>query len=245
MRIRLHIPALLCLALVVPAVRAQDAPTPEALLRQWHSTQVERTRTVQEVTFAEHTRRTTDGATGRREVTLDYRVTYLPRRSEWQREPTAMWVDGRPVNLERRRAAARTDGPFGPEFERFGRNTLFPAQLLARTRLAGPLLEEDLDGVPCWRMDVSMNTPRSPIQRITVWFDRRSGTLRQLRATVHTTRMHLTSEVTYERIRGLDVPSRRRTEGTLQARRRERTYAADVNVVAEYSDYAFLFAGER
>jgi hypothetical protein len=57
--------------------------------------------------------------------------------------------------------------------------------------------------------------------------------------------MHLTSEVTYERIRGLDVPSRRRTEGTLQARRRERTYAADVNVVAEYSDYAFLFAGER
>lgn len=224
------------------ALQAQTAPPPESLLRDWATTQREAGQDLAYIAFTETITWTVDGPFGMRETELDARVQGMPEAQEWDRQIRSLRVNGTPVPEERWRG-------FPHQMRRlFGRNAALMApglpmtlRLLARTRPASGVTAEDLGAIPTWRLDVVPIDEARPVDRITLWFDRETGALRQTRTIFQSRGSTLVATVDYERRNGLDLPRVRHLEGTLQTRRRGQSFTLLFSLDATYSAYDLTF----
>lgn len=227
---------LLCTA---PAVHAQ-VPAAAELLEPWLQSQLEHGAEVAAVRFVEHAAYTVDGPFGRRHVEQEVFVTAPPRANRWERTYRSLTVNGRPVPPERwddlRR---RRHGVAGVPLERIMRAAHLRPRLFARLRPAGAVARGDLDGVPGWRLDLVPREETLPVERLTLWFDRNHRQLRYARAILRRERgdAPFVVETEYTRVDGLDVPHRRRIEGTFQVKRRMRTFTMLFEYEGLYDEY--------
>ena len=90
-----------------------------------------------------------------------------------------------------------------------------------------------------WRLEVVPRLENRPVERITLWFTQQGQRLHRSRILVQPRNgqppILLTTD--YTRLEGLDVPANRRIEGTVQTKRRMRTFTMLFVYTAAYSDY--------
>ena len=236
----LHIAVLLALA--VPA-RAQEAPRPETLVRAWAASQGAHADEIEGVTLREHSEWTIDGPFRLRRTRLVADVHGERDGEGWARDPVEVAIDGRPVPLERWQQWERQRRQLlGPRTEEAARTVILLHDMLEHLVPAGGAVPDALDGVPAWRVELVARTAREPLDRYTLWFDRQRGHLLRSRAVARPRRSErpLVVVTEYARVEGLDVPRRRRLEGSTQMKRRLRTYTVLYSYQARYDDYRFF-----
>ena len=181
---------------------------------------------------------------------VEAEVSGMPGNETWERRILSVTLDGKPAPEKRlRNMEFSWHAPNQPEFTRLTQTIMFPRRLLRRLDYVNDAVVDTLDGVACWRFDALPPSNASPIDRITFWFAREDGRLVRTRLilsqeeekrglTLHT---HIESVHDYERVEGIDVPRRRRFEGTRQYLRRGRIFTDVVSLDAQYSDFRFTF----
>lgn len=223
------------------AASAQPAPAPDDLLHRWVSSQVPAARLARQISFAEETQRVLDGPFGKRRLQMRSRLTGHPGTNDWKRDILTASANGRILTpSEFDRMERLSDHMAGARVDRLLQELLFPAGALARMRSVGPATRETIRGVAAWRFDAAApETARLSVQRMTIWMSAEKATLLRSRTILNrpSDRSTLTVVTDYDRDRGLDVPVRRHVEGTIQARRRLRTFTLVLRVDSHYSDY--------
>jgi len=234
---------LLCLALLPATAHPQEMPRPRTLVRAWLADQAERARDVSRVDVQERAEWTIDGPFGVRRLGWVADVSGGPDVDGWHREPRSAHINGRAIPLTRwLELDEQRRSMMGPYAEPATRAVLQLHRLIASMRPTEEAVPEDIDGVPCWRVEMAPRALREAVERYTLWFDRANGLLIRSRALVRAPRTDQPLIITtdYMRLEGFDVPRRRFMEGTLRTRRRLRTYTQLVQYEATFSDYRFI-----
>lgn len=223
-------------------VRAQEAPAASTLLRSWTDSQRAFGNDFSEVEFIERAAFMLDGHRGRQRFRIDARMRGRPGTDQWERELLTVSMNDRSVprprwgQLERRRQAI-TGGPLNQLI----RVSFFSLPWLERLQSRGPVREEIIDDLVCWRVDLVPYDPSPPVDGVTLWFDRQYNQL--VRSSVSLHRPMAASPVTavteYEHVNGYDLPRRRHIEGTVQTSRRRRYFTEFFTISAEYDQYRF------
>lgn len=241
------------LLLAPPHAQAQRPPSPEALLRGWLSAQAEAAGGLAGIEMMEQTTHVLDGPFGAREVQLEAFIQGTPGTRDWDRDVRSLRIDGQEVGPERRRRLERQRG-YGID-RRHARDLiiamLLPPELLIRMQPTGRVLEAEEDGALYWRLDLLMpEAERLPLERVTLWFTPRYRRLHHSRAILRSPAgppgergASLLVTTYYDHLEGLDLPRRRHVEGTLQTKRRMRTFTLLMTVDTTYHDYRFVRGG--
>jgi hypothetical protein len=233
------------LVITVPA-SAQGDPSRQDYYRQWLRGQVEQWEQVETVTLREATRRTLDGPSGIQRVRLAADVIVYPGDRDMERTITAAEFNGNRVPEDRLDEFAgrwaRFTRDLGREATSFADLRL---RMLQATRPTGRPDLERQDGREVYRLDLISTVPRLRIDRITLWFDARDGSLVRSRTIFRPReeRSTLIVENEYRRIGGLDVPTRRKIEATIQQKRRLRHFTTIVTVESQFEDFRIESAG--
>jgi len=240
---RLLFLAFLSFAGFASGVKAQVPPDAMSLFRNWLETQGALAMRLTQVDFTEEVIRVVDNPFGTHEMVVETAVSGSLRPDRWERTPLRVVVNGNLLppdswnNAERRwRTTSRAD------VNRLLEMVALPLRILHAMRPAGPTQADEIDGVLLWRFEV-IPADTSPIERITLWMDRRTGHLRQSRAIIRAGQVEtpVLINITYERVQGLDVPRVRTIEATVQRKRRMRLYTTLLTTEATYRNYRFVF----
>ncbi len=226
-----------------PAACAQDAPAPAALVRSWLRHQVEHGADAVRFTFDERSELTTDGPFGTRRIRQEVRVTGGAGDAPWDRTFVALSVNDRPVGPGRwGEPGRRRHGVESPPMERIMRESHLGPRLFERMRTTGTAARDAVGSADAWRVEFLPRDPAAPAERLTLWFDRTGARLLRARMLLRRERGEAPLQVTtdYTRIDGLDVPRARHIEGTLQLRRRMRTFTVLFSYRGEYDHYRFF-----
>jgi len=227
-------------------VPIQAQPDAETLLRAWRASQVERGRALSHVAFIERAVREADSPFGTRRMVVENEVAGNPDRNDWTRTILALRVDGRTPPKARWDAMEERWHDFTrPEFTRLSQAVLLPQRFLNEIKPIGDVAEESLEGLPVWRVDAVPASADSPVEQVTLWFDRDSGALARSRLRLHTRSRrgttNLDAVIDFIRVEGLDVPRQRALEGTVRTRRRGDVFTILVSLDATYHDYRFVY----
>ncbi len=214
---------LLVLLAASTGVQAQTRP-PETLVERWVASQERAARRAGDVRCREESLRRIDSPKGAREIHTVSRLHSRAGTPHLDRDIEHVAVNGRAVPAEeqgrivrylrhgRSGAGSLTDmlTLFGPLMR-----PLVPEELPRADPLAGGSMRADLLG-----------SPGGGVERLTLWFDARSERLLQSRLRVRhdPDAAPIVVETHYRRVRGLDLPERRSVEGTMQVRRRSRSF---------------------
>lgn len=197
---------------------------------------------IAEVEVVEQTTRTLDGPFGRHRIELKTRLTGSLQGGPWHRETLGATLDGSPrPNAQGRGLERRSMGMLGPEFRSLFRMAQLPRRRIGRLQPIGPLQEDERDGKATWRLEAAPRNPDTPLERVTLWFSP-AGHLVHSRMIMRKRGSLLISTVDYMRLQGLDVPRARNIEGTLQTKRRMRTFSTLFTLEATYDAYRFTRA---
>lgn len=231
---------LLTLLLAAAPAAAQEGVRPAPLVRAWAEAQRSAAAPVQAVTLVEEARWTLDGPQIRQRVEAAFDVEVQLRPPRWDRRLRQAVVNGRPApppqweRLERRRRDL-----MGPRTEPLLQSPSVLFRLLEGMEPAGAALPEAVDGRPAWRVELVPRGRPGPVERMTLWLHRDASALLRSRLFVHTERpgAPFVVETAYARFEGLDLPVRRRVEGTVEMQRRLRTFTLLYRYDATYGDY--------
>ncbi|MBT8399437.1 MAG: hypothetical protein KJO98_03085, partial [Rhodothermia bacterium] len=232
---RSRLPVLLMLPLLAWADLAAAQPGPEEAeyYRYWVQTQLEAWDQVARVEFRERSRRTLDNPFGQNTAATVSRVTGFPDEREYERELLSAEFDGR-------RVPPRRLADFQERWDRFSRQLArasnafsgWRLRALLATQPSGPPAREEFENQAAYRIDLIPVNRRSNIDRVTLWFAEGSGRILGSRTIFNPEgqRSSLQAELRYDRISGIDVPTHRRIEGTIQTRRRLRHFTTLVTL---------------
>ncbi len=228
-------------------VRAQELPGAQSLLNAWAASQKERAHAMLRVSFVEREERLTDGPFGRREMTVESRVSGTPGTDTWEHTILAMKRNGTAVPPEQwTRQEAQWQRSMRAEYRRLTQAVMMPVRLLNQMEPTGEATEEKIDSVSCWRFEAVPRNPKSPIKHLTLWLDRENGYLYRIVVNVRSARRAdanatFMTRVDYTRREGFDLPRHRYFEGTMQSERRGRVFTMLAKLNATFDDYRFEF----
>lgn len=225
-------------------LQAQQAPPVERLLQRWLIPQAERARSLIRLDMSESARWSIDGPFSVEDVQVDARLAAGPAVNGWQREILSVTARGRQIEpsrweqLERQRAALTGRGT-----NVVTRGIFQLPRMLRQMQPVGQVMPDDIDGVPCWRIDLVPRAERWPFDRMTLWLAQDVPHLLRSRLLTKHTDASLPAVITvsYSHIDGLDLPRHLHAEGSTQRKRRMRTFTMLFEYDAIFSDYSFTF----
>lgn len=241
MRSRLSVLLTLAFLVIAGSVMAQPRPEDAAYYRYWVQTQLQAWDQVGRVEFRERSRRKLDNPFGISTAAAFSRVTGFPDEREYERELLSAEIDGR-------RVPPRRLAEFEERWNRFSRQLArasnafsgWRLRALLATRPSGPPVREEFDNQTAYRIDLIPADRRSNVDRITLWFTE-GGRILGSRTIFNPKgqRSSLRAEIRFERVSGIDVPTNRRIEGTVQTRRRLRHFTTLVTLESRFDEYRF------
>lgn len=248
-----------------------QVPGGDAVLQAWVREQARALQAIDGIEVEASSDRVIEGPEGARRIALDTRLAGAPGDLRWESEIMGGTVNGRRATGKQLRLLERQHGRFLEGTDAHVDKVLLPLPLLAQAdveraepvRIDGvPHLRLDLvppgrrrgagfgpppprrrgtgaDGPPRYRP----NAPQpKPLRQASLWFDRERGTLTRSRLWVDLPRGgDLTVTTEYERIGGLDLPVRRRVEGTFPMQRRLRSFTVGIDAETVYGGYRFTY----
>lgn len=232
---------LLVLFLVLTAPGAIAAQPTGAFVRAWADAQQRAADDVAVVRMEETTERTLDTGFGARRLHVEAALAGLPGGA-WRRTVRAATVNGRPIPPER---VERLEDGFHRRMgdDRLLDALLLPAPLLRRLQPLRPRGEADaVFGRPAVRFDFAARGD-APVERVSLWFEPDERRLLHARVVLARPRpadraAHLVVTTDYARIDELDLPVRRRLDGSVRMRRRSRAFTVVVDAESRYANHA-------
>ncbi len=222
----------------------QTPPDAAVLLRNWLASQSDAAEGASGFVIQERAERSADTPFGQRRMEVDTEVTGSPGSDEWDRKIISVRVDGEEAPQKRwEKMEQEWRSALMPEYIRMAQAVSLPVERLRSLRPSGPVVEDQIAGVPCWRFDAIPRSDQPPLERVTFWFEQVDGRLVRTRGIfsrfddrkVRVATLIATLE--YEREAGLDVPTRRHLEGTRQIVRRGRVFTVLLKLDAVYTGF--------
>jgi len=232
-RALLIIPLLLLLEAV--PTRAQTAAE---WLDTWARDQEAASRGVRSVTMTERSQHMLESAGGARRLGLTTRFTIGPGDARPVREVVDLTVDGNPVERPSPDRRRHYENPLQEQLQEAADQLLHPLHLLARMNPPSDVETTEFNGQTLISIRTRTRDEGPGVVRAIWWLDPADGRLVQARAFVEGQEgAALDVFVRYERIEGLDLPVRKRVEGSFPMRRRMRTFTILVDVRADLEEH--------
>lgn len=223
-----------------------DGPASEAMLRAWFVSQQTLLSNLHAFEHTEAAEWTLDGPFNIHHMAHEAEVRVSRDTDELQRDLQSMHLDGAPVSPDRWEALQqRRRTMAGPELDALTRVERQLPRFLRALRVVGRATEESVHGSTVLRVELVPRNDDHRLERATLWFDVTQGHLYQSRLLVRR-RAALPPFIittTYTRHQGMDVPVARHIEGTVQTRRRGRTFTTLIDYRAQYSNHRLYFEG--
>lgn len=238
---------LLLLLLCTGTVQSQPLPSAERLVRLWMAGQHEAMDRIDHVQGREEGTLVLDGPLGQHRLEYTTTLDGLPRSGQWAHQLERARLNDRVIPP--RRIAAferRMHEQFKPVFQHTARFIPSPTRLLNLLRPHTAPVVDVLDGVRALRFEALLKPRaqalnrqgRAEVERVTLWFsDTDTPVLLQARIILRP-RQNPASTIlhtTYTTLDGLAVPASFRLEGTIQQKRRLRTFTTLVDLSVAYT----------
>ena len=240
--------ALLCITLPaqsqsnqwITEARSPNRTDARVLFQAWRALQRQNSRNVQSISLNERLDSRFDGPAGSWHSTVDMNVSGYLNGSRWQNNITAFRSDGRSVaRNDWSNKYVQWQSLLGEPFAALVEDPAIPLQLFEHMSPSGKAKEERINGALHWRIEMVSRGGGAPYQRVTLWVHQEVGHLSRSRAVLANRRSSIEVITDYKRVNGIDVPFKRRHEGKVQSRRRNRISTLFFRVNGDYSGYRF------
>ncbi len=210
------------------------------LFQAWRTMQRQNSQRIQRISLRERLDSRFEGPSGTWRSTVDMNVSGLATNNRWQNDITGFRSDGRSLpRAEWENMATQQRNLLGTPFASIVEDLALPLQLFEKMRPTGNAKEERLNGALHWKIEMVPNRGGSPYQRVTLWVHQEVGYLTRSRAVLADRRSKIEVVTDYKRVSGVDVPVKRRFDGQVQTRRRNRISTLFFDVRGEYTNYRF------
>ncbi len=228
---------LLCSLLTAGAT----AQTATERLDRWAAGQKAALAGIRQITMLERGHHLYEGATGARRLGMNTRYTLESGTAPPQREVVEVTIDGQPVERREGDRPRRHENPIQESMQRAVDLLLQPARLLLLMKPPDEVETIDAGGQEYVSIRTLAVDPGPGVVRAVWWLDPADGRLVQVRVFVENPEGGaLDASVRYERIQGIDLPVRRRVEGSFPWRRRMRTFTILVDVRADIEEHQIV-----
>lgn len=218
-----------------------NAQTAVERLERWADGQNAALNGVRQVTMLERGRHVYEGATGQRRLGMSTRYVLESGNAPPQRDVVEVTIDGEPVDRPDEGRRRRHENPIQASMQRAVDLLLQPARLLPLMQPPDEVETIEFNGTEYVSIRMRAIDPGPGLVRAVWWFDPADGRLVQVRVFVENAEGGaLDAFVRYERIEGIDLPVRRRVEGSFPWKRRMRTFTILVDVRADIDDHAII-----
>jgi len=229
---------ILALGLLPFAVRAQSAAD---RLDRWAAGQQAALSGVRSITVVERGHHMYEGASGPRRMEMTTRYTLDGRPVPPEREVLDLVVNGKPMGRPDPNRPRRHENPVLESMQRSVDLLLQPVRLLPLMEPPEQVETAEFNGREYVSIRTQARDQESGLVRAVWWLDPDDGRLVQVRVFVENREGGAFDvSVRYDRIEGIDVPVRRRVEGSFPWQRRMRTFTILVDVRAELSEHAIV-----
>ena len=240
----------LCISLPAPAqlrqgqmiseARSKNRTDARVLFQAWRSLQRQNSRSIQRISLRERLDSRFDGPAGTWSSTVDMNVSGYAGNNSWQNDITGFRSDGRSLpSTDWGSMSIQWRNLLGDPFASIIEDPALPLQLFDQMSPSGNAKEERINGAMHWRIEMVPNRGGVPYQRVTLWVHQEVGYLTRSRAVIADRRSSIEVVTDYKRLNGIDVPIRRKFDGKVQSRRRNRISTLFFNVQGDYSNYSF------
>lgn len=236
----------LFLILGMPA-HAQAPPDAIPLLHAWLASQADAFGHTTGFVITERADRTADSPYGSHKMQVETEVSGKLGSDAWERRILSVRVNGKEAPKKRWEAMERAwHSSMMPAFVRMAQALSLPANRLKGLLPTGRVVEDQVDGVACWRFDAIPRSSRRPMERVTFWFGQGDGRLVRTSAVFSSQSGHhepvstLVATLDYQRDSGIDIPQKRHLVGTRQIVRRGSVFTVQVTLDAAYSDFRII-----
>ncbi len=227
---------------MISEARSSKKRTTDArvLFLAWRSLQRENSRRIQRISLRERLNSRIEGPVGAWSSTFDMNVSGYASGNNWQMDITGIRVDGQSQpRTEWNDLSSQWRYHLSDGFASIIEDPALPLQLFDQMRPSGNAKEERINGAMHWRIEMVPDRGGVPYQRVTLWVHQEVGYLTRSRAVLANRRNSIEVITDYKRESGIDVPVRRRFDGKVQSRRRNRTSTLLFSVTGDYSNYRF------
>jgi hypothetical protein len=199
-------------------------------LSRWLAGQEAALRGVRLISMQEQGTYDLEGARGRRSVELTIGLE-MPRGAQpIERSIQGMAIDGNPVSHGTSDRGRRYASPLSADLQRATDLLLTPGAALEHMIPADAVERDTISTGPIIGIRARATDESSLITRVVWWLDEATGALAIARAFIaDPDGAVLDVTVRYNRVEGLDLPLRRRIEGSMPVRRRVRSYTVLVD----------------
>ena len=225
---------------LISEARTSNRTDARVLFQAWRALQRQNSRNMQRISLNERLDSRFDGPVGSWHSTFDVSVSGYLNGGRWQQNITNFRDDGRPVpQNDWNGLTTQWRNLLGDPFAALIEDPALPLQLFANMSPSGNAKEERINGDLHWRIEMVPSGSSAPYQRITLWVHQEVGHLSRSRAVLSNRRSSIEVVTDYKRVSGIDVPFKRRYEGKVQSRRRNRITTLFFQVEGDYSSYRF------
>ncbi len=225
---------------LISEARSSNRTDARVLFQAWRALQRQNSRSVQRISLNERFDSRIDGPAGSWHSTVDMSVSGYLNSSRWQNSITGFRDENKSVaRNEWNSKASQWRALLGDPFADLVEDPALPLQLFENMSPSGNAKEERINGDLHWRIEMVPSGSMAPYQRITLWVHQEVGYLSRSRAVLANRRSSIEVITDYKRVSGIDVPLKRRYEGKVQTRRRNRIYTMFFKVDGDYSGYRF------
>lgn len=221
---------------ILPA--GASAQTATERLDRWAAGQKTALAGVRQITMLERGHHMYEGAAGARRLGMSTRYTLGPGAEPPQREVIEITVDGKPVDRPEGDRPRRHENPIQESMQRAVDLLFQPARILPLMHPPEEVETVEMGGQEYMSIRMRALDPGPGLVRAVWWLDPADGRLVQVRVFVENPEGGaLDASVRYERIEGIDLPVRRRVEGSFPWRRRMRTFTILLDVRADIEEH--------
>ncbi len=225
---------------MISEARSKNRTDARVLFQAWRSLQRQNSQRIQRISLRNRLDSRFDGPGGTWSSTVDMNVSGYASSNSWQNDITGFRSDGE--SLPRAQWNNTIDSwrsLLSEQFAAIVEDPALPLQLFDQMRPSGNAKEERINGAMHWRIEMVPNRGNVPYQRVTLWVHQEVGYLTRSRAVMADRRSSIEVVTDYKRVRGIDVPVKRRFDGKVQTRRRNRISTRFFDVRGEYTNYSF------
>ena len=210
---------------LISEARSQNRTDARVLFQAWRSLQRQNSRRIQRISLRERLNTQFDGPAGTWSSTVDMDVSGFANNSNWRNNITGIRSDGAMIpQNEWAGLTTQWRNLLGETFASIIQDPAIPLQLFEQMSPSGNAKEERVNGAMHWRIEMVPNNGNVPYQRVTLWVHQEIGYLTKSRAVLASRRSEIEVVTDYNRVNGIDVPVRRKFDGKVQSRRRNRIY---------------------
>ena len=225
---------------MISEARSNNRTDARVLFQAWRSLQRQNSRSIQRISLRERLDSRFEGPAGTWSSTVDMNVSGYASNDSWQNDITGFRSDGRLLpSSDWSNMSIQWRNLLGDPFASIVESPALPLQLFEQMRPSGNAKEERINGAMHWRIEMVPNQGGVPFQRVTLWVHQEVGYLTRSRAVLADRRASIEVITDYKRVNGIDVPVRRKFDGKVQSRRRNRISTLFFDVQGEYTNYSF------